>query len=212
MNYYGLGHGSGNSFMGSPESAYARWIQHRYRFVFIDGCDVANGDLLSVFGADLYELRASSWLPDSFYDVNDPANIRKLRPAVFLSWWSQVPIGYQIPGEAVDDPTTGIPCHFRHFETLCNWHNQLIAWWAQGNTIDDSITYANSVAESWLVSNLSTPGPHYGWVFKVKLPTTGGTYEQTFQPWVFLKKSGYRGLKFSGPESYNSYFDWPHRQ
>jgi hypothetical protein len=44
-SFYGDGHdGLGIGFMGTPASDYERHIKHRYRFVFLGGCERASAD------------------------------------------------------------------------------------------------------------------------------------------------------------------------
>ncbi len=50
-NFYYSGHGSAHSIAGGiPSDEFASVIKQRYRFVFLDGCNTANGDLDAAFG------------------------------------------------------------------------------------------------------------------------------------------------------------------
>ena len=50
-NFYYNGHGSADTIAGGlPASEIQSYVKHRYRFVFLDGCDTANGKWDAAFG------------------------------------------------------------------------------------------------------------------------------------------------------------------
>jgi hypothetical protein len=61
---------------------------HPYRFVFIDGCSAASGDLPDAFGVPKQQLT------DDYY--RSPANTRHVRPSAFVGWNTE--IGYDWNG------------------------------------------------------------------------------------------------------------------
>lgn len=97
-NLYYFGHGSANS-IGLADRQYQisvadlnDWLhnafnplqglnRHPYRFVFLDGCSTANGDLSPAFG-----------IPKGKIALNEFVNKRGLRPRAFMGWDQDVMI------------------------------------------------------------------------------------------------------------------------
>jgi hypothetical protein len=73
----------------------AQKVKNRYRFVFLDGCDVALGrsDILRAFGADQGEILLPEYPPEARrggYDHNDLwYQTKGFTPGVFMGWKSE---------------------------------------------------------------------------------------------------------------------------
>jgi hypothetical protein len=98
-NLYYFGHGSANC-IGSADRQHQisvadlnDWLhnafnplqglnRHPYRFVFLDGCSTANGDLSPAFG-----------IPKGKIALNEFVNKRGLRPRAFMGWDKDMLIG-----------------------------------------------------------------------------------------------------------------------
>ncbi len=210
VNFYGLGHMDLGSVMGAKFADLRRTIgTKRFRFAFLDGCDSGRLNFLFVtFGADGLELAQSDFMDPNFYDPNNTANVRKVRPGAFLGWRVLPPFAYPLIDTELD-PTTQKSCTYRVYETMCNWHGQLVFFWQQGGyTLSDSIGQANQLATTWIGS---TPLGTHDWILEATVPIAGGTTGAVFKPDYHLRKVGFGGLRFNGNNSYNHWSDWVHR-
>jgi hypothetical protein len=133
-NFYYFGHGSSEWFGGSIYAALEKQYKtHRYRFVWLDGCETANGD----------------W--DKVFNINGPGIFgldyykeRSKRPAVFMGHTQTIPLG--IFGQRVVNGTTydgTIPDSVPYFRT------QFIFYWQlEGYKLNQALDAArNSIPE-----------------------------------------------------------------
>ena len=137
-----------------------------------------------------------------------------LGSAVKIGWTSDIKIRYPMLG-AVYDPTTHLPCRWRQYETLCNWHTQLLAFWMNnGYDLKSSIEQATQLAPALPSANQGPVPSTYqapsGWIYYVNQPTRIGTSLGLFTPTTCLKLAGFGALRFSGDNSYNGTADWPY--
>ncbi len=149
-NFYYFGHADedniGNGVHATPTIALG--LTHRYRFVWVDGCDTANGDLDRLFninGPGLFSL--------GYYQE------RSKRPAVFIGHNQTIPLG--IPGETTQNGITydgRIPDSVPYFRI-----NFLIVWQYYGYTLKSAIDYgkANTPERNMHYLDGSLAGQHY---------------------------------------------------
>jgi len=213
VNFFGAGHGLGEQFMGMGSGAFKNWITHRYRFVFLDGCQTGTASLLQLWGADPAELQNPDFVTLDFYTSLAK---KRLHHGAFLGWRSDTQIEYPTIN-SYQDPTTHQPCRWRAYEAYCNWHSLLIGNWENaGQTLATSIQAANDNGASVpsAVPALTPPDERGipGWKFPVKTPTKDnrGMIMTIFNPANCLVRVGFGGLRFSGIDSYNRYADWPY--
>jgi hypothetical protein len=205
-NFYGHSHGSANNFFGWYTEAYERRIQHRYRFVFLDGCSTALGSLYCAFGADDRELTWPVYPPSDAVlvttDWNYYALESGLRPAAFMGWKADVFYKYHVPPPGAVDERTGLGgCPFKCYEAICNWHTQFLFSWIFNRPLLEAVDYANVHAMS------SSASPPLNQDLKTFIPTSNGaTTFDTFLPATCLRIYGYGSLKFN---DYNYYAQWP---
>jgi hypothetical protein len=117
-NFYYNGHGSKSSIANVSSASLAAIIKHRYRFVFLDGCETANGDLDSAFG-----INGPGRYPLSYYQNAGH------RPAAFVGY--DVSPWYALPGQVVRNGITydnEIPWQVPYFifNFLFYWDEDLI--------------------------------------------------------------------------------------
>jgi len=92
-NFYYNGHGSASSIAGISSATFAALIHHRYRFVFLDGCNTANGSMDDAFG-----IRGPGRFALIYYQNTG------IRPGAFVGYEADVP--YALPGPVVKN---GVP-------------------------------------------------------------------------------------------------------
>ena len=97
---------------------------HPYRFVFLDGCHTANGNLPTVFG-----------IPKKIVSEDDWNNKYQLFPRAFLGW--------NCYSAASVEGTTINGSHMVFFEGFWN------AWCGDHNTLRDALNYADRVPNFW---------------------------------------------------------------
>jgi hypothetical protein len=78
-NFFFDGHGDANNIAGIPSSLLNATIIHRYRFVFLDACNTANGDLDKAFG-----INGPKRLGSDYYHKTG------IRPAAFVGYTASV--------------------------------------------------------------------------------------------------------------------------
>lgn len=207
-NFYGLGHGLPGEFLQIDTGVYESVINHRYRFVFLDGCNTgADRDLFSAFGATGTEFNQPQF-PHS--DVQAPIdinyyNITGFRPSAFLGWKSTPVVGIAdfAAGQTQDDLTGKPDCWTVCYPALANWHSQFLFNWVFGRTLLQAIEEANY----WAFSPSSDPAPRFDGFTLVKVPKPDGTtVQENFRPENHLRVYGYGDLKFN---EYNHAADWP---
>ena len=132
-NFYYFGHGSsewlGNGAPGLYAPLEREYYTHRYRFVWLDGCETANGDWDRVFninGPGIFSL--------GYYQE------RSKRPAAFVGHNQTIPLG--IYGATPENGVTydgKIPDSVPYFRS-----NFLIVWQYYGYTLRDAIQYGRN--------------------------------------------------------------------
>ncbi len=148
-NFYYFGHGNsewiGNALYAALERQYGT---HRYRFVWLDGCETANGD----------------W--DKVFNINGPGRFsldyykqRSKRPAVFMGHGQTIPLG--IFGQRVVNGTTydgTIPDSVPYFRS-----NFVFIWQLENYKLNDAIQYAvdNTPDENMHYEDGPLDGQHY---------------------------------------------------
>lgn len=202
-NFYGYGHGHPEDFLNMSASRLCRNIHHRYRFVFLDGCSTAPGNLFCAFGATDEELALPVYPPS---DVPPPPSIApdydyyrlkaQMRPAAFLGWKTDVPDAYSVP-QGVTDARTGETCYMSVYEALNNWHSQLLFYWVFGDRLVQAIRNANDVA----MGAFSDPPVRSD--MTTRLPDGQVIL---FLPDPCLRVYGYGSLRFN---EYNHAGEWP---
>jgi len=202
-NFYGAGHGNPSLFLDLGTGDYAENIRHRYRFVFLDGCETALGGLLGAFGATDTELALPVYPPS---DVQPPPALpidinyyyaTGFRPGAFVGW-KATPYNCFANNHVLDD-RTGQECELECYEALCNWHSQFLASWAFGRTLLQAIGDANSLA----FGIFADPPTRY---MTLEIPQPdGSTVTAFFTPETCLKVFGYGDIKFN---EYNHATDW----
>jgi hypothetical protein len=100
-----------------------------YRFVFLDGCNTANGSFAPAFGIPSQAV-TGEW----FFD---PLNTRNIRPCAFMGWNTE--------------EGTGINRGWGTVDGYWNWRKDWIADWSttEQETLDNAISVATSVS-SWV--------------------------------------------------------------
>jgi hypothetical protein len=89
-NFFYDGHANANVFGGIPSSVVNATVKHRYRYVFIDGCNSANGDLDRAFG-----INGPKRYDISYYHKSG------VRPAAFMGYTTTV--NYAVGGPVMHD-------------------------------------------------------------------------------------------------------------
>ena len=136
MNFDGRGHGieathkgqGADNFMSM--SAAELQTDHRFRFVFLDGCRTASAALMNCFG--IYPEELSTGVP--LRDVVTSGGPRQIsqytgdkHPGAFLGYDRYVPfLIYENPSthETVNGHV------FHSYDALCNFHATLVATWS----------------------------------------------------------------------------------
>ena len=116
------------------------------------------------------------------------------------------------------DPVTGKSGYWRQYETICNWHSQVLSYWANnGWDLADSIGQADYIAaalppgKGFPALSIASGWDHLpGWEFEVDVPSASGNTTALFNPAQHLKFAGFSGLRFKGTDSYNRLEDWSH--
>jgi hypothetical protein len=78
-NFFFDGHGDADCIADIPSSRLRNYIAHRYRFVFLDACNSANGDLDKAFG-----INGPKRLDIGYYEKTG------IRPAAFMGYTTEV--------------------------------------------------------------------------------------------------------------------------
>jgi hypothetical protein len=197
-NFHVSGHGYPQSIATIPSGTLRSKIKHRYRYVFLDGCSTAAGDLFECFGMQTGEKEGIT--DESVYsrDVSpphrDPNKIYE-RPAAFVGWKTLIKVCHN-EGEAEWDEAIQQTCDWKDFSALSNWHKELLYHWRDvGMPLDASINLANTRAVNtgmepnapdW--KDYDVPNPDRG--------TPGAPATIKFRPQTCLKVSGYTKLAF----------------
>ncbi len=127
-NFYYNGHGSANTIAGGlPASEVGSYIKHRYRFVFLDGCNTANGKWDAAFG-----IHGPGRFAITYYQNTG------IRPAAFCGYNQETPYATGGPvtvnGVQYDDT---IPDDVPYFIT-----NFLFYWDLENYRLQDAISSA----------------------------------------------------------------------
>lgn len=126
-NVYLNGHGGPTTIASIPSGKIALNVKHRYRFVFMDGCETATGDLDSAFG-----IKGPGTFDLNHYQTTG------LRPAAYCGY--SVKPYYDIPGQVIQNGIT--------YDAQIPWqvpgfiYNFLFYWDTEGWTLSDSINQA----------------------------------------------------------------------
>lgn len=163
-NLYALAHGPSEQDMILPLEIRPSDVEHRYRFVFLDGCETAAAYVMRVFGASATELhlpsnpshRTLGFLSDLGFPGNTgPIQIdyyvNFLRPSAFLGWNVKWPIAFPLSvyGKTPpqNDPWTGLPCNKQIYAAIANWQRQAVFFWTLNNkTIVEALRDATDLA------------------------------------------------------------------
>jgi hypothetical protein len=203
-NFYGLSHGSPDSFFRFTTGGYEAALQHRYRCVFLDGCDSALGRLFRGFGATDDEVESPVYPPGDVgccaTDLNYYENVAGVRPGAFLGWKTKAVIGYWTRGVLVTDDRTGLPCNYMVYEAMGDWHGQFLFNWVFGEPLLQAINDANRLAMG------SSSWPPVQSLFVTLVWPDGTTQQVNFDPHYCLRVYGYGNLHFN---EYNHSTDWP---
>jgi len=107
---------------------------HPYRFVFLDGCSGAAGDMPDAFGIPKQQLT------DEYY--RSSANTRHVHPSAFVGWNGE--IGYNINGWGT-------------IEQLWDFRNTWIGQWSLGGSPSGTETLSEALAEAKLLTQWAQP-------------------------------------------------------
>jgi len=195
-NFYGFAHGAPGGFAWLPAATIKQNVKHRYRFVFLDGCESFSGENFSAFGATGAEV-ATPMAP-----LTISSYLGNIRPAAFIGNTIEMPGGYKVnpPGVPQEDPTTHVLCNWETFAAIANWHSQFLFYWTLlGYGIVDAKAEANNLA--WSAN--SSPAP--------KSIAMGENPDGTpifYDIKVHLKVAGYGNLTFNGYNHADGTGDW----
>ncbi|HEX5219726.1 MAG TPA: hypothetical protein VFZ59_09175 [Verrucomicrobiae bacterium] len=154
-NFYALAHGG----LDVPLGIDATTAKHRFRFVFLDGCESSHFYKFTSFGASLAERNFPKTL-GYLIDLGFPGNTGPmqisyyedyLRPSAFLGWNVSWPISFPLSvyGKTAPqaDPWTGLQCDQQIYSAIANWHRQVVVFWTLNNkTIVESLRDATQLA------------------------------------------------------------------
>jgi hypothetical protein len=126
-NFYYNGHGSANTIAGGlSASEIQSYVKHRFRFVFLDGCNTANGSMDAAFG-----IHGPGRFAITYYENTG------IRPAAFCGYNIKTPYATGGPvtvnGVQYDDT---IPDDVPYFIT-----NYIFYWDLEGYMLKDAIYY-----------------------------------------------------------------------
>jgi hypothetical protein len=172
-DFYGFGHGMKERFLGLDWAEANLTPMHRYRFVWMDGCDTANG----------------SW--DRFFKINGPGifslayyTAHHRRPALFVGHTQEIPyavLNSPIKNGIQYDGT--IPSSIPYFRS-----NFALYWWQETGTFSAALDYAKNHTPPPDPTMHYTSGPLKGGVYVL------GTYMQI---------EGYDQMRWNQYNAYN---------
>jgi hypothetical protein len=170
-NFYFLGHGTPEwmgDFQLSASSLTGAFGKHRYRFVWIDGCETANGGWGSAFG-----IGGSGTFSLDYYRE------RTRRPALFAGHDHAIPIGVKgirvVNGIEYD---VTLPEHVAFFRS-----ELLFDWYFLSDTFAGALAYSRNS-----VRLLGSSGMRY---------VSGSRQGQIYEPGDALVLTGYENLRFN---------------
>jgi hypothetical protein len=165
-NFYGYGHGGSDIFMGLQLAEVNVTPMHRYRFVWLDGCNTAKGGWDRAF-----HINGPGTYPLSYYQ-----SVHR-RPALFVGHTQEIPYGRfggpEIGGVQYDGT---IPSSVPYFRS-----NILFYWAEEYGTFYESVNY----------SEYETPAIEPPIVF-----TSGPLKGQGYQPGDDMQIEGYEDIGF----------------
>ncbi|MGH7990902.1 MAG: hypothetical protein ACREDS_12030, partial [Limisphaerales bacterium] len=129
-NFYGFGHGAADIFMGLELDEVNALPMHRYRFVWLDGCNTATG----------------TW--DKAFHINGPGifslayyTAHHRRPALFVGTTNEIPYcrldGPSVNGVHYDGTIDPAIPYFRS--------NIIFDWWTEGATFTAAVQYSKDI-------------------------------------------------------------------
>ena len=206
-NFYGYGHGTPDSFLSIHPIGSCF---HRYRFVFLDGCQSYSLNLFSMFGAQPFEIEKQYENLESsegFLTAIPYAN-KGLWPAAFMGHLERSATGYiHNPPDIFNGKTLA-----RTVEAVGNWHVQFLYYWMTPN-INQALITAKYNAD-WMAWQNATGSESTGWpkppangsMKDPNDPGDGGNMSVRKDPvtgqWIYwdpvhcLKVTGYLYLQF----------------
>ncbi len=163
-NFYGYGHGASDIFLGLELAEVMATPMHRYRFVWLDGCNTANGAWDKAF-----HINGPGIFPLSYYQ-----SVHR-RPALFVGHTQDIPYaragGPKIGGVQYDGTIPSSVPYFR---------SNLVFYWSQENS---------SFMAALNYSLVNTPPIVPPITFQ-----SGPLAGQTYQPGQFMQIEGYDQL------------------
>ncbi len=184
-NFYGFCHGASDQFGGWFSDQLKEAIKHRYRFVFLDGCNSYSDGNFTAFGALKGEAMK---LQDGAFYTNS------VRPAAYIGCTVKQPAGYPLNQPVPNVDTNQPPYRVATFDTICQWHRVFFNYWTSLGGSSFGVTQAKARADeiAWNSPNANPP--------RRNVPVDGGTNGPVvnYDPTVHIKIGGYGGLTFNG--------------
>jgi hypothetical protein len=166
-NFYGYGHGGKDFFVGLQLAEVNASPMHRYRFVWLDGCNTANG------GWD----RAFHINGPGIFDITHYQSIHK-RPALFVGHTQDIPYA------RADRPLkNGVQFDGTIPSSVPYFRSNLVFYWQQENsTFTEALAYSLNNTPQIVPSIVFQSGPVKG---------------QGYQPGQYMQIEGYDQLRFN---------------
>jgi hypothetical protein len=151
-NFYGFGHGTKDRILGLDLAEANLASMHRYRFVWMDGCNTATGD----------------W--DRFFHINGPGIFslahyiaQHLRPALFVGHTQEIPYAFISANTHNGITYDGtIPSSVPYFRS-----NFVFDWWQGNATFSSARSYAIDNTPSVVPPMRYSGGPLQGQVYNL---------------------------------------------
>ena len=189
-DFFGQGHGSPTKFM-CPAFDNEYPVSHRYRFVFLWGCDTYSLPLLRKFGAQPEEVPDQATYPIP-YTSKLYYLAKGLNCAAFMGFTTTAPYCY--PDNVAIE---GKSYRWLNFPEGGAWNQTFALLWFTG---DYTLAQAKSFAdpEYWSLFNQTYP-PHIPLgqeMFYVPDPRFNYQSTTTFDPYEHIRIGGYADMKF----------------